>query len=75
MPRGFVRASITPQREEAPDPARPVRATTLTNCGQDAPLPGGLALGGFDRKATSLAHDAERHFSKFTATTPGKTAR
>lgn len=36
-----------PQREVAPDPARLERATTLTDCGLGAPLPGGCALGGF----------------------------
>lgn len=35
-----------PQREVVPDPARLERAATLTNCRQDAPLPGGRALGG-----------------------------
>jgi len=41
-----------PQREVVPDPARLERAATLTDCGLDAPLPGGCALGGFVPEAS-----------------------
>lgn|GEM_PF-3911377 len=34
---------------ETPDPARLERAATLTDCGQDAPLPGRRALGGLNK--------------------------
>ena len=49
-----------PQREVAPDPARLERATTLTNCGLGAPLPGGCALGGFVCDPTRRQASAER---------------
>ena len=55
----------------APDPARLERAATLANCGQDAPLPGRCALGGFDVDATPNAGTSSREFPDLSALSGG----